>query len=168
MLCSQRPVKPTRFVILAVGVIVAVLRSPHLISHQEHRESKRNHRRGQEILHQAIAQLLDRRIIRWAFDPQIVAPVVVRPVAIILAIRFVVFRVVRDEIVEGKTVVTCDEINAFLSLSPLMSVDLRAAEEPVSEGTDETAIPTKKTAHVVAKPPVPFPPLLAGEATHLI
>jgi hypothetical protein len=51
MLCEQRPVKPVRFVILAIGIVVPTLCSPHFIAHEKHGHTNRKHRYGQKILH---------------------------------------------------------------------------------------------------------------------
>ena len=33
---DERPIEPTGFVVLAVGVVVAVLRAPDLVAHHDH------------------------------------------------------------------------------------------------------------------------------------
>src|SRR5512132_1991090 len=36
VLCEQRPIEPAGFVILAIGVVVSTLRSPHFVTHEKH------------------------------------------------------------------------------------------------------------------------------------
>src|SRR4030095_11022952 len=58
MLCKKRPVQPTGFVILAIGVVVPTLCSPHFVTHEKHGQTDRKHRYGQKILHLPVSELL--------------------------------------------------------------------------------------------------------------
>ena len=61
MLRAQRPIEPTRFVVLAVGIVVAALGAPYFVAHDNHGHTQREHRRGEEVLHLPVSQFLDRR-----------------------------------------------------------------------------------------------------------
>ena len=91
VLREQRPVEPIDFVVLTIGVVVAVLRSPNFIAHQEHRDAKREQRDRHEILNLAVSESLDSRIVGGALDATVPASIVVRAVAVILPVGFVVF-----------------------------------------------------------------------------
>ncbi len=43
MLSKQTPVEPTGLVVLAIGIVVAMLRAPHLVAHQYHGQPQREH-----------------------------------------------------------------------------------------------------------------------------
>ena len=58
---EQRPIEPVRFVVLAIGVIVADLRAPDLIAHSDHGYAQGEHRDRQEILNLPVAQSFDCR-----------------------------------------------------------------------------------------------------------
>src|SRR5215813_11917329 len=58
VLLDQCPIEPGDFVVLAEGVIIAVLAAPNLVSHQQHGGSRGEQGRCQKILYLAIAQLL--------------------------------------------------------------------------------------------------------------
>ena len=89
-LATSVPVEPGRFVVLAVGVVVAALRAAHLVAHQQHRRPDREQRQRQEVLHLAVAQPLHRGIVGGPLDAAVPAQVVVRSVAVALAVRLVV------------------------------------------------------------------------------
>ena len=61
--------------------------------------------------------------------PQLAA-IVVGTVAVLLTVCIVVLPVARDQIVQGKPVMTGGEVDALLGLTFLVAVDLGAAEEP--------------------------------------
>ena len=56
---EQAPVEPADLVVLAVGVVVAVLRAAHLVAHEQHRRAGRQQFEHKEVLDLAIAQRLD-------------------------------------------------------------------------------------------------------------
>ena len=109
---KQRPVEPTGLVVVAVGVVVAALRAPHLVAHQEHRRAHRQQGQRQEVLHLTVAELVDARIFGRPFDAAIPAQIIIGAVAVPFAVTLVVLDVVRDQVVERKPVVTGHEIDA--------------------------------------------------------
>src|SRR4029453_18985410 len=44
MLCEKRPVEPAGFVILAIGIVISKLCSPHFVAHEKHGHTDRKHR----------------------------------------------------------------------------------------------------------------------------
>jgi hypothetical protein len=60
------------------------------------------------------------------------AAIVVGSVAVLLTVCLVVLPVARDQIVQGKPVMTGGEVDALLGLTFLVAVDLGAAEETVA------------------------------------
>src|SRR5262249_31419567 len=73
VLFEKRPVEPTGFVVLTVGVVIAALGAPHFIAHDEHRHTEREHCRDKEVLHLPVSEVLDSRIIGRALDAAIPA-----------------------------------------------------------------------------------------------
>ena len=53
---EQAPVEPADLVVLAIGVVVAVLRAAHFVAHQQHRRAERGQQHDDEVLHLAAAQ----------------------------------------------------------------------------------------------------------------
>src|SRR5271166_3703176 len=58
MLRKQRPIEPVGFSVLAISVVVAKLRAPNLIPHQQHGQTKREQRNGQEVFNLTISESL--------------------------------------------------------------------------------------------------------------
>ena len=56
MFGQQVPVEPTRVVVLAIGVIVAALTTPHLIAHNKHGHTHRQHTGSEKVLHLPVAK----------------------------------------------------------------------------------------------------------------
>src|SRR5215472_5266187 len=146
MLCEQRPVKPTDLVVLAVGVVVTVLSTPHFVAHQNHRQTQRKHRHCQQVLYLAISQRLHRGILCRTLDTPVIASVVVSSVTVVLTVRLVVLLTVRDEIVQRKAVVTSNEIDACFGRASLMTVNLRATEQAIRKPSNRALIATDKAA----------------------
>src|SRR5262249_23601054 len=82
--------------------------------------------------------------------------VVVAAVAVLLAIRLVVFPVVHHQVIECESIVARDEIDALLGLALLVTVDLRAADQSVSKPPQRPPVAPKEAAGVVAEAAVPL------------
>src|SRR5262249_9246527 len=168
VLRDQRPIKPTGLVVLAIGVVITTLCAPDLVTHQNHRQAQRDHGHGQKVLHLPVAYLFYLGVIRWTFDTPVAASVVVGAILVGFAVQLVVLLVVRDKIVEREAVVTCHEVHALIGLTFFVTVDLWTAEQSVGKIGYRSVVSTKKTADIIAEPPVPLPPAVADEAAHLV
>ena len=162
------PVEPAGRVVGAVGVVVAALRAPDLVAHQQHRDAEREQVDDEEVLDLPATDRLDRRVVGRALDAAVPAHVEVVAVAVVLAVRLVVLLLVRDQVVEREAVVAGDEVDAGLRIAVLVAVDVRAAEEPLGEVPDLARLGPHERAHVVAEPPVPLHPAVAHEAADLV
>ena len=128
----------------------------------------RKHRYGQKVLHLPVPEFLYAGIVGRTFDTAVPTSVVVRPVAVVFAICFVVLAIIRDEVVEGEAVMASYEIDALLGLAFFMTVNFRAANQPVGKALHRILFAAKKAPDIVSKPPVPLPPTIADEAANLI
>src|SRR5690606_4230761 len=86
---TELPVHPADLVVLAVGVVVAPLRAPHLVAGAEHRHALREKEGGEEVPLLFLALRDDLRIVGGAFDAEVVAEVVVLSVAVVLSVDLV-------------------------------------------------------------------------------
>src|SRR5580704_17213565 len=75
---------------------------------------------------------------------------------------------VGDQIVQRKSVVAGDEVDADLRLALLAPVNLRTAQHSVSDARYGPVVAAKKTPYIVAELPVPLTPAIPGEAPDLI
>ena len=109
---GQRPIDPTNLVILAIGIVVAVLGVAHLIARNEHRHSLRQQQRGEQIALLTCSQYQDLGVFGRAFHAAIPALVVVSAVPVFLAICLVVLALVAHQVVQDEAIVGGDEIQA--------------------------------------------------------
>ena len=151
--------------LMAVGVVVAALRAPDLVAHQQHRRPHGEHRQRQEVLHLAVAQPFHGRIVGRSFDATVPAQVVGGAVEIAVTVRLVVLGVVGDEVVQREAVVAGDEVDALLRLALLVPVHVGAAGQPVRQGRHGSGVALQESPDVVAKLAVPFLPAVAEEAS---
>src|SRR5439155_25411962 len=161
-------VEPTRFVVLAVGVVIAALRAPHFVAHGYHGHTQGERRHGQEVLHLAIPQLLDGGVLGRAFRAAIPALVIIGAVAIVFAVCLIVFVVVGDEVVERETIVTRHEVDTLLRLALLVPVDLGAADNAVRDAAQRSWFAAEEIAEVVATAALTLLPASASASAILV
>src|SRR5207245_11760498 len=126
---------------------------PSSIAPDYPRDSAGQYRNREQVLHPSGWQLLDAGILRRPLHSTVPAPIVVRAVAVVLAVRLVVFGVVGHEIVEGETVVTRHEVDALLGLALLVGVERRAADQAVGKAVDRALLAAEKAARIIAATP---------------
>lgn len=115
-ICGDKlPIEPADRVVLNVGVVVALLCSPALITCQQHGNALGKKQYSEEVTYLSRAQRLYCRICGGTLDPVVVADVV--GVARILAVRLVMLLVVAHDIVERKAVVAGNVRNAVQARS---------------------------------------------------
>ena len=141
---EEVPVEPAGLIIVAIGIVVSGLAAPRLVSHRHHRYADRKHRDHQKIPYLSGSQCFDGRVVRWPFHAAIPAAIVVRAIAIVLAVRLVVLGLVGNKVVQREAVMASDEIDALLGLSFLMCVDIGAAQNPVRHPSDRSGSARKK------------------------
>src|SRR4030095_8995148 len=149
VLCEQRPIEPAGFVILAIGVVISTLCSPHFVTHEKHGHTNRKHRYSQEVFYLPVSEFFHTQIIGWPFNTAVPTSIVVRPVAVVFAICFVVLVIITDKVVEGEAVMARCEINALLGLAFLMTVKGRAAGQPVGKVSNRMLFPADKTPNIL-------------------
>src|SRR6185437_9580439 len=89
------------------------LAEAELRAHGQHRRPARGQQKREQIALVARAGFHDRRIVGWTLDAMVPAEVVVRAVAIVLAVGLVVLAVVGDEVVEREAIMDDDEVDAL-------------------------------------------------------
>ena len=127
MFLKQAPVQPILLNIVTIVVVIPLLRAPNLISHLEHRYPYRQDCRDEQVLHLLIAQVCYDWVVGWPLDAAIPTPIVVTAIAVFLKVGFIVFVVVRNEVVQGEPIVRSDEIDAGIWLFAHMLVQVGTA-----------------------------------------
>ncbi len=157
-LAIEVPVDPADLVVLTVRVVVPALRAPHLVAREEHRGALREEERREQVAPLAGAEREDARVRRRALDAAVPPALVVVAVAVLLAVRLVVLRLVGHEVVQRRAVVRGDEVDARGGLPAARLVQIAAAREAVANLADAAAVPPPERPHRVAEAPVPLGP----------
>src|SRR6185312_10776744 len=98
------PVDPAGGIVLAIGIVVAVLAVIDLVAGEDQRHALRQQQADQLIAPQLAAQRQNVLIVGRPLDAAIGRDIVVGAVAIVLAVRLVVLALVADEIGEREAV----------------------------------------------------------------
>ena len=144
VLLGAGPVEPGDLVVLAVGVVVAVLGAAGFVAHDHHRHALRQQQERQEVSDLAGAQRLDRRVVGVAFDAVVPAVVVVVAVAVVFAVGLVVLAVVAHQVVEREAVVGGDEVDAVDRQLAVRLVEVGAAGDPGGDRADQAHVALPK------------------------
>ena len=152
------PVHPGELVVLAVGVVVALLGAAVLVAHQQHRHALADDQRRHREAPHPVAQREDRRVVGRALDAAVPRAVVVVAVAVVLAVRLVVLLVVGVEVGEREAVVRGDEVDAGPGPPAAPVEDVARAEEVAGEVVDGVVVALDVGADVVAEAAVPLRP----------
>ena len=151
------PVVPGDVVVLAVGVVVAPLCAPDLVSPQEHRDSRGEHESGNHVANLALADLDDGRVLCLTLDPVVGRPVVVGAVAIVFEVGLIVLVVVRGEVAHGEAVMRGDEVDGGVGAPALTGVEIgRPRKAPAKFAHARSTTP--EVAEVVAVTAIPLRP----------
>jgi hypothetical protein len=152
------PVEPGNLVVLAVAVVVPALASSDLVAAEQHRHALGEEQRGEEVPLLSGAELPDLGIVARTLRAAVPRAVVVRAVAILLEVRFVVLLVVRDQVVEREPVVRRDEVDAGRRPTAACFVEVRAPGEAVRELAEGAVDTSPVVPNGVAIFSVPFGP----------
>ena len=169
ILLQIAPIEPRYLVVLAIGVVVALLGITHLIARQHHGDALADHQHGDGILHLTVAQADDGSIVGFALATTIPAVVMVFAVSVVLAIGLVMFFVIRDEVHERKAVVSRDEVDTGLDATPLRSVEVGRTDDALLDVAQHLFVALQEAADAVAILSVPLSPSSPRrERAHLI
>src|SRR5208283_455964 len=168
VLFEAAPVMPARFVVLAVGVIVAALRAAKFVAAEQHRHAARDQQGQKEVLDLAFPQGLDPGISRLAFRAEVLAEVGVGPVMVVFSVCFIVLAAIAHQVVQSEAVVAGDEIDAALGAFARLGVDVGTAAGAAGKQTKHPIIAAPEPSDVVTLLTVPLCPAAFGEAPDLI
>src|SRR5262245_9950769 len=152
------PIGPRDLIVLAIGVVVAALCPPDLVTGLQHRNAQRQKQCGKQIALLAVAKTDYGRIRGRALDPAIPAEIGIASVAIVLAIGFIVLFVVADQVLQSETIMRGNKIDAGPRTPAAVTEDVGRARHARGEIGDETLVTLPKAPHRVAVLPIPLGP----------
>lgn len=159
------PKKPVDFIVLHVGVVIALSGVAILISHEKHRNALREKKSEEKVAHLPLSQLGDVRILCRSFNAAIPAVVLVVAVAVVFLIGEVVFLIVADQIAQSESVVRCDEIDA----AQRRAVDHFTAAKNIGKNARFSWRSFEKSPDDIAIASIPFRPMAPfGKIAELI
>ena len=124
------PVDPTDLVVLAVGVVVALLGPAEFVAGQHHRRALGEQQRRQHVAHLAFAQRVDPGSSVGPSAPQFQERLSLAAVLVVFAVGFVVLLVVANEIVQGEAVMRGHEVDAGPGPASLVIEDIAGGAQP--------------------------------------
>ena len=145
------PVNPRDRVVLAVGVVVALLGPADLVPCRNHGDALGDHQAGHQVLPALGAPGKDVAVFGGALETVVVAAVVAVAVAVLLAVGLVVFAVVAVR---------------SASVKPSWAVmKFSEASRDRPEGSNSAAEPERASARRAAGPPIPPASIAARSAS---
>ena len=158
LLVDVLPVEPRDLVVLAVGVVVALLGAAELVAAEQHRHALRQQQRGDEVAPLPGPQGEDLLVVRLALDAAVPRAVVRLAVVVVLAVGLVVLLVVGHEVAQREAVVGGDEVDRRRGPAGVGLVQVGAAGEAVAELGQRGRLAPPEVADGVAVAAVPLRP----------
>src|SRR3982074_1510328 len=153
------PVDPAGLVVLAIGIVVAVLTVAYLIAGQNQRQALRQQQAGQLIFPELTAKRCDRRIVGRAFMAAIGAVIFAGTVAIVFAVGQVVFLVVAEQVSQREAVMHGDMIDAGAGPASIVVERVGRAGHAARHFADQAAFAAPVAPHRAAIAVIPLRPL---------
>ncbi len=155
------PIQPGQFVVLHVGVVVALLGTTEFVASGEHGFTPGEDQGRQQGALIGGTGLLDGGIVARALRAVVPALVVGGAVAIVFAVGVVVLFGVADQVGERETVVGGDEVDAGAQWAIARAEQIGTASQAGRQGTTQAFVAAPEAADVITKGVVP---LLPGRA----
>jgi uncharacterized membrane protein len=105
------PVGPPHRIVLAIGIVVALLAIAELVAAEQHRHALAEHQRRDHVAPAAVSGGKDASVVGRAFGAHIVRMVVGMTVAVVLAIRLIVLAVIGDGIHQREAVMGTEQVD---------------------------------------------------------
>lgn len=167
LILVQIPVRPGDRIVLAVGVVVALLGARHFVAAADHRNALAEQQRGEHVAHLLLTKLVNILDGRRTFDTAVPRTVVAFAVAPVFAVGLIMLLVVAHQIVHGEAVVRGDEVHGCDRSAAIDLIQVGTAHESAGEFRQRGRLRAPEVAHAIVVAAVPFGP--AGrEAAHLI
>lgn len=160
---AHRPVQPRDRVVLAIGVVVALLRAAEFVAAQQHRRAVGEQDGGQQRARHPGPLGQDGGVVGRAFDAPVGAAVVVVAVAVVFAVGFVVPVGVADHVAQREAVVRGGIVDRGPRPPVAPPEQIAAAREPRGQLRALPGVAAPEAPDAVAEAVVPF-----GEAGRMV
>src|ERR1700733_12690953 len=153
------PVQPRSFVVLAIGIVVAMLSPAEFVAGKQHRNAKRQEQRRDKIaLLTRTQNVYGFAIAGRTLDAAVPGSIVGFAVAILFAVFFVVPIVVTNQVIQREAVMGGQKIDARVRLAAARFIQVRAARQPRCKLRQALVRAAPIIPHAVAIATVPFRP----------
>src|SRR6056297_1121962 len=152
------PVVPGNFVILAVGVIVALLCPRNFVAAKEHGYSLGKEQGGKKIALLAGAQFQYFGVIGCSLNTTVPGTVVICAVLVVFTVGFIMFFIVGDQILQREAIVGGDKVDAGEGETAGILVEIRATGKAGCKLAECFITSRPEVAYTVAVTAVPLAP----------
>ena len=149
------PVQPGNEIILTIGIVIAKLRVAKLIAGQKHRRASAAHEHREGIADHLSAQSTYLRVIAFTFGSAVPAAVVIRTIGVVPAIAFIMFRVIRIQIIHGEAIMASDEVDRS-ARSFIRRIQIRGADDAHGCRPGKSRVALEEAAQIIAVTAIPF------------
>ena len=167
LILVQIPVRPGDRIVLAVGVVIALLGARHFVAAADHRNALTEQQCGEHVAHLLLTKLVNILDGRRTFDTAVPRTVVAFAIAIAFAVGLIMLLVVAHQIVHGEAVMRGDEVHRCDRSAAVDLIQVGTAHKSAGEFRQGRRLRTPEVTHAITIAAIPFGP--AGwEATHLV
>src|SRR5271165_1932979 len=129
-----------------------------LVTGQQHRHALRQEQSSEKIALLPAPQRIYRRVVGWTFDAAIPTIVLIRAIAVVLPVGFVVLALVADEIAQRKAVMAGHKIHACAGPATGLLIKIAAARQTRGQLRDRAAVAFPKAPHAITILTIPLRP----------
>jgi hypothetical protein len=158
LLRGEIPVEPRQVVVLAVRVVVSVLGVAEFVACKDHGHALREHHRRDDVSLLPLAEREDLGIVGRPLGAAVPAFVVIRSIAVPLAVRVVVLLIVAYQILQVEAVVAGHEVDAGVRFPAAVRVEVAAPAKPGRKFRHDATVPFPEPPYRVAVLAVPLRP----------
>src|ERR1035438_534834 len=149
---------PGKFVVLAIGVVVASLGSRNFVPTVDHWYALAEQECREQIAHLSLAKNIDFFVVGGSFRAHVPGTVIVGSIGVALSVGFVVLLTVADQIAQSETIVRRDEIDACVRLAAVVLVEIAGPGQSIGNVGELALVSFPEAADRVPILTVPLSP----------
>ena len=161
------PVQPINLIILAIGVVIALLAAAKLVPRQQHRRTLSQQYGSNQVTALTLANLTDCRVRSLTLNSIVVTEIGWMTITVVFAIDFIVTFVVADQIGQGEPIMAGHIVDRRPRSPEVVFKQVAGSQQVRCQTWNHAVIATPEAAHRVAEPVIPFSGA-SGETTQLV